>query len=175
VTPHTANHPLQQAAGIVFQRFPPGFVVRHAEGGQVLTGLLAVGPRKDIPELWICLPAGLALLGVFAGLAYWLWWRLPRLTVTRFAFDGPEVVIETPARGCFTVPARALRSLSESRGRRGLPGWWLRFEGVGAVFLHAGTPNAAQLIQELQAVATRDRAEPAAATDRRRGQAFRAS
>jgi hypothetical protein len=61
-------------------------------GGMTLVGLLAVGPRKDIPELWICLPAGLALLAVFAGLSYWLWWRLPRLTVTRFAFDGSQVV-----------------------------------------------------------------------------------
>jgi hypothetical protein len=126
-------------------------------GGMTFVGLLAVGPRKDISELWICLPAGLALLGVFAGLPYWVWWRVPRLTVTRFAFDGSVVVIEAPARGCFTVPTRALRSMSESCGRRGLLGWWLRFEGVGTVFLHVSTPNAVQLVQEVQAVASCER------------------
>lgn len=61
-------------------------------GGLTLVGLLAVGPRKDNPELCICLPAGLALLGTFAGLAYWMFWRFPRLNITRFAYDGAEVV-----------------------------------------------------------------------------------
>lgn len=118
-------------------------------GGLTFVGLLALGPRKDIAELWICLPAGLTLLGVFAGLSYWVWWRLPRLTVTRFAFDGSEVMIGSLARGCVSVPTSALRSVTESRGRRELLGWWLRFTGIGSVFLHAATPNAWQLIQAI--------------------------
>jgi len=132
-------------------------------GGMTFVGLLAVGPRKDIPELWICLPAGLALLGVFAGLSYWLCWRLPRLTVARFAFYGSEVVIESLARGCFSVPTSALRSVTDFRGRRGLLGWWLRFTGIGSVFLHAATPNAWQLIQELTPHVDRKPAEQGAA------------
>lgn len=118
-------------------------------GGMVFVGLLAIGPRKDIPELWICLPGGLALIGTFAGIAYWQWCRLPSLTVTRFAFDGSNLVIEAPARGCFTRAVGDLQAVTESRGRRGLLGWWLRFKGVGSVFLHVATPNAGQLVQEV--------------------------
>ncbi|QDU23469.1 hypothetical protein [Urbifossiella limnaea] len=138
---------LAEAALVVSVAFP----LLLMGGGMILVGLLAVGPRrKDSPELWICLPAGLAILGVFVGIGYWQWWRLPRLTVTRFAFDGAEVVIEAPARGCVTRPVGALRSLTESRGRRGLLGWWVRFDGAGWVFLHGATPNAWQLVDQLR-------------------------
>ncbi len=130
-------------------------------GGLTFVGLLAIGPRrKDSPELWICLPAGLALLGVFAGIGYWLWWRLPRLTITRFAYDGMEVVIETPAYGRSVQPIGALRSVVESRGRRGVLGWWLRFEGGESVFLHSHTPNGWPLVEQLRAHTKRQHAEP---------------
>jgi len=120
-------------------------------GGLTFVGLLAIGPRrKDSPELWICLPAGLALLSVFAGLAWWLWWRLPRLTITRFAFDGAEVEVEIPARACFTTPVHSLRAITESRKRRGVAGWWLRFDGDGSVFLDATTPSARNLVEQLE-------------------------
>ena len=118
-------------------------------GGLVFVGLLALGPRKDVPDLWICLPAGMALLGVFFGVAIWNAWLLPRTTVTKFAFDESELVIETPARGCSTHPISDIRSIRESRGRRRLLGWWLRFDGAGRVFLHADTPNAARLARKL--------------------------
>lgn len=142
--------------------------------GLTFAGLLAIGPRrKDSPELWICLPAGLALLGVFAGLAWWLWWRLPRLTITRFAFDGAEVEVEIPARACFTTPVHSLRAITESRGRRRVSGWWLRFDGAGSVFLDATTPSARNLVEQLASCLsrtdTRSNAAPAPA-DR---QAFR--
>lgn len=130
-------------------------------GMMTLVGLLALGPRRrDIPELWICLPAGLALLGVFAGVGYWLIWGLPRRTITRFAFDGVEMVLVVPAHGCITRPIAALRSVTESHGRRRLLGWWLRFDGARAVFLCVATPNAPQLVDNLKSVL--DRAVPAA-------------
>lgn len=118
-------------------------------GAMTFVGLLAIGPRKDIPELWICLPAGLALLSVFAGQAYWQWWHLPRKTVTRFVFDGSQLFIESPAQGCFAKSIQDLGSVQESRGRRKLLGWWLRFRDDGAVFLHAEMPNARELVQSL--------------------------
>ncbi len=119
-------------------------------GAMTFVGLLAIGPRRrDIAELWICLPAGLALLSVFVGLGYWLWWRQPQLTVTRFAFDGAEILVEAPAYGCFTLPVQDLRSVSESRGRRRLLGWWLLFDSVGSVFLDATTPHAWELLELL--------------------------
>jgi hypothetical protein len=114
-------------------------------GAMTLVGLFALGPRKDIRELWICLPAGLALLGVFVGLAYWLSWRKPRLTITRFACDGSQAAIEAPARGCFTSLVEDLRSVVEERG-----GWWLKFEGIGWVYLDVATPNATQLVQAIR-------------------------
>ena len=120
--------------------------------GMTFVGLLALGPRKDIRELWICLPAGLALLGVFVGFSYWLWWRKPRLTVTRFIFSGSELVIETPGRGCFTVALGDLEPPLESQARRGLLGWWLKFKGYGAVFLDSATPNATSLVEELRTI-----------------------
>ena len=120
-------------------------------GAMTFVGLLALGPRKDIHELWICLPAGLALLGVFIGLAYWLLWPKPRLTVVRFAYDGSGLAIEAPARGCFTSLVGDLRSVVEDRGR----GWWLKFEGIGWVYLDAATPNAMQLMQEIRPHASR--------------------
>lgn len=150
------------------------FVAAHAYplllmgGGLTFVGLLAVGPRrKDSPELWICLPAGLALLGVFAGVGYWLWWRLPQLTITRFALHGSEVMVETPAHGNFVQPVRALRSVTESHGRRGLLGWWLRFDGIGSVFLHSLTPNGLQLVESLRVHPNRPDAEPSDAADSR--------
>src|SRR5215469_1184265 len=57
-------------------------------GGLILVGILALGPRKkDIPELWICLPAGLALLATFIGLPWWLEGRSPPW-IQRFQCDG---------------------------------------------------------------------------------------
>lgn len=126
-------------------------------GGLCYVGLLAIGPRrKDIFELWIFLPAGLALVGIYVGIGYWLWWRLPRLTLTRFEFDGSELLIEVPSRDPFSVPIRDLSSLTESRGRRRLLGWWLRFDGMSSVFLDVATDNAVSLIDELRTLTGRD-------------------
>ena len=141
-------------------------------GGLTFVGLLALGPRKDLPELWVCLPAGLALLGVFAGMSYRLGWRLPRLTVTRFQFDGTKLVIETPARGCVTLPAHAVLSVSEYRVRRRwrgrrLLGWWIRLADVGPVFLDVATSNAGQLVEQLKALPRHPDAEPGAPADDR--------
>jgi hypothetical protein len=124
-------------------------------GALTLAGLLALGPRKDIRGLWVCLPAGLALLGLFAGVAYYLMWRMPRLTITRFAYDGFEIAIEAPARGCFMSSVDDLRSVAEAHGRSRLLGWWLKFEGVGWVYLDAATPNAAEFVQEIRPYAER--------------------
>ncbi len=159
------HHRVAEALAVAAHAYP--FLLMG--GGLTFVGLLAVGPRrKDIPELWICLPAGLALLGVFAGIGYWVWWRLPRLTVTHFAFDGSKVVVETPAYGCSVQPVSTLRSITESRGRRGVLGWWLRFEGVGSVFLHAQTPNGCQLVEQLRVHPKRSDAEPVVAADQSR-------
>jgi hypothetical protein len=167
------------------ERVPPTVVGRIAEavivvafmspflgmgGGLTLLGVLALGPRKDIPELWICLPAGIALLLLCGGLLYWALWRVPRRTITRFAFDGSELVFEAPARGCVTRPIGALRSVVEERGRRGggLRGWWLKFEGVAWVYLTRSMPNAESLVGQIGSLVGYKTAEPAPSAGRPR-------
>src|SRR4051812_6012435 len=64
--------------------------------GCCLVGLMALGPRRDdIPELWVCLPAGVVLLLVAGLMLYWVLWRWPRLTIARFELDGDAVVTVT--------------------------------------------------------------------------------
>jgi hypothetical protein len=116
-----------------------------------LVGLLAVLPRKADTELWICLPGGLSLLLALGGLLYWALWQVPRLTVSRFALDGDELRLETPALGSVTRPLSELRwviAAHRVRGRR-LLGWWLKFEGVSRVYLTRSTPNAEQLVLQI--------------------------
>jgi hypothetical protein len=151
------------ASMVVYLAFMSPFLLMGA--GMVLVGGLALGPRKDIPELWICLPAGLSLLGVFLPILWWAAWRVPALTVTRFALDGAELVVETPARGALTRPVEALRAITEERGPRGrgLRGWWLWFEGAGWVHLTRDTPQAAALVGRLKASLDHKHAAPAPA------------
>jgi hypothetical protein len=96
-------------------------------GGMILVGVLALGPRRDIPDLWICLPAGFALLGALA-LAIALYHaliRVPGRTVTRFCLDGYELVLVTPQLGFLTFPSCQVRRRRACAGRKP-KGWWLR-------------------------------------------------
>lgn len=123
-------------------------------GGMTLVGVLALGPREDIRELWICLPAGVTLLGAIAAALYYALIRVPGLTVTRLCLDGCDLVLETPQFGCLTFPSCHVRSVCEVRRRRARAGrkpkgWWLRIEPVGWVYLDSHTPNAGLLISQL--------------------------
>jgi hypothetical protein len=123
-------------------------------GGMLLVGVLALGPRKDFAELWICLPAGLALLGFIGYFIYQEFWRVPSLTVTRFAFNGDELELAMRARRMVIRPADVVCEITEQRGvrGRGLLGWWLRLDGSGRVYLDRSTSNAEALIDQLRPI-----------------------
>jgi hypothetical protein len=120
-------------------------------GGMFLTGVFALGPRKDMAELWICLPAGLALLSVFGIILYYIIWRVPSLTVLRFVFDGDEFVAQTPSKHLVIRAKEAIREILEERGQRGrvLIGWWLKIEKHGWIHLERSLPNGEALIDQL--------------------------
>jgi hypothetical protein len=120
--------------------------------GSTLVGLLALGPRRaDLGELWIGLPAGLALLLVVGVFLYSYMWRVPRLTITHFEFDGATLTCVTRRDGTVTHPAAELRSVLEERGRRGrgLLGWWLKFQHSRWLYLSRDTSNAEELVREI--------------------------
>jgi hypothetical protein len=120
--------------------------------GMLFVGLLALGPRQgDIPDLWICLPGGVALLLVVGLILFWVFWRMPRQTISYFEFDGGTLTLVTRMYGRVTRPADELREVVEERGRRGrgLRGWWLRFRQDGWVFLRLSTSNAKELVQQI--------------------------
>ncbi|MDX2036592.1 MAG: hypothetical protein SFX72_08065 [Isosphaeraceae bacterium] len=116
--------------------------------GMVIVGLLALGPRRDMPELLICLPAGLALLVLIVGVLWYVAIRIPSLTVERFAFDGAQLAIDLPKRGRFIGAVVPSIEIAEQRGRRGrgLRGWWLRFDEIGWIYLSKDFPNAGELV-----------------------------
>jgi hypothetical protein len=139
-------------------------------GGMILVSVLALGPRRDIPELWICLPAGFALLGAFAIALYHALIGVPGRTVTRFCLDGYELVLVTPQLGCFTFPICEVRSVCGVHSRRACAGrkpkgWWLRLEHFGWVYLASHTPNAGLLISRLSMTAREPEAAPATGSD----------
>ncbi len=120
-------------------------------GGLALVGLLAIGPRKgDISELWLGLPAGGALFSLFVWVLYMHFWRLPRLTISRFEFDGATLAFVTRMYGAVTRPVGELRSVVEDfRRRSGLKGWWLKFQNSGWVYLSRNTSNGEELIRQI--------------------------
>jgi len=120
--------------------------------GSFLVGLMAVGPRRhDIPELWVCVPTGAALLLVVGLITHWFFWRLPRMTVSSFEYDGSTLVTTSPAQGTVARAIGDLRSVAEDRGRRGsrILGWWLGFEDGGRVYLSQHTSNAVELVRRI--------------------------
>jgi energy-coupling factor transporter transmembrane protein EcfT len=126
-------------------------------GGMVVAGFLALEPREDIGELWICFPAGLALLGFLAVVMYYTFVWVPSVTISRFAFNGRELKLETPRFGCVTAAVADLRSVTEVRNRRRSPGrklrgWWLRLEGIGSLYLCRNADNAHFLVSQLTAI-----------------------
>jgi energy-coupling factor transporter transmembrane protein EcfT len=102
---------------IVFVFLIPWFLMG---AGSLLVGLLALGPRRaDLAELWICLPAGLALLLLVGVVLYIHFWRTPRLTISHFEFDGSTLKCVTPGNGALSHAVSELRSVVEERGRLG--------------------------------------------------------
>lgn len=121
-------------------------------GGLTLVGVLAIGPRRtDAAELWICLPAGVALLAGVGFMAYWHFWRVPRQTIAKFEFDGAVLSYHNHRDGAVTLRVAELRSFIEQRGRRSyrLRGWWLKIDGRGWVYLDRYTSNAEELVRQL--------------------------
>jgi hypothetical protein len=121
-------------------------------GGLILVGALALGPRKkDSPELWICLPAGLALLAVFFGFPLWLWRRLPRW-VQRFEYDGGVLsyafhagrpLVSRPVENITEVATYYLR-------RQGLAGYRITFRDRSSILLSERVTHADELYAALK-------------------------
>jgi len=80
-------------------RFFPAETLKGADLTWV--GVLSLGPRKGIPELWICLPAGLILLLVIQGIVWWATIWLPRHTIVHFALRVEDLGLETKVHGTF--------------------------------------------------------------------------
>jgi hypothetical protein len=120
-------------------------------GGLILVGLLALGPRKDIPELWICLPAGLALSAVLIGLPLWLWRRTPP-GIHRFEYDGSRLAYTVDAGGLAqSRPVGDIATVCEWRSRRrGLLGYRIIFRDGGSVILSRQVKNADELSAALK-------------------------
>jgi hypothetical protein len=113
-------------------------------GGMILVGALALGPRKgDIGGLWICLPAGLALLTALVGFPLWLWRRSPPW-VRRFEYDGELLTVATrPGRPAETRPVGDVAAVSEHyRRRQGLVGYRVTFRDGRSVILSLRVTNA---------------------------------
>jgi hypothetical protein len=120
--------------------------------GLILVGAMALGPiKKDIPELWICLPAGLALLGALVGVPLWLWWRSPPW-VWYFAHDG-ALLFYRAGRGR-EVRSRPLAEISEVAGYtvrgQGVIGYRITFRDGGSVILSRRVTGADELAEELR-------------------------
>lgn len=85
--------------------------------GSAVVGLLALGPRKeDLAELWICLPAGAAVLLLVGAVLYSFFWRTPRLTVLHFELDGSTLTYVTRRNGVESCAISEFRSVVEERG-----------------------------------------------------------
>lgn len=122
--------------------------------GLTWVGVLSLGPRKDIPELWICLPAGLILLLVIQGIVWWATVSLPRRTVLRFVQDGKDLAFETKAHGSFICSIRYIGEVTEARSRNGrVSGWWIHIKSRGVVFLDAKTTHCRVLLNQLSSSA----------------------
>jgi hypothetical protein len=120
--------------------------------GMVIVGLLALRPRRDMPELLICLLAGVALLVLVVGVIWYAAIRIPSITVERFAFDGSQLAVDLPKRGRFVGTVGPSIEIAEQRGRRGrgLRGWWLRFDKIGWIYFSKDLPNAGELVGRLR-------------------------
>ena len=118
--------------------------------GLTWVGVLSLGPRKDIPELWICLPAGLILLLVIQGIVWWATIWLPRRTIVRFALDGRDLAFETKGHGAFHCPVGEIEKVMQARNRKGkVTGWWIYPKGRATIFLDAETIHCRLLLDQL--------------------------
>lgn len=121
-------------------------------GGLILVGILALGPRRnDIPELWICLPAGLALATTLAGVPLWFWWRSPAW-IQRFEYDGRIFSYAfnagQPSRN---RSLQEVASISEyHRRKQGLLGYRITFRDGTCILLSRQVTNADQLYAALR-------------------------
>jgi hypothetical protein len=121
--------------------------------GLTWVGALSLGPRKDISELWICLPAGLALLLVLQGILWWATIWLPRHTILRFVLEGDDLALETRAHGAFVWSLKDIDKISVSRNRRGqVTGYWIRWRKKGQAFLEANMPDANELLRSINSI-----------------------
>jgi hypothetical protein len=115
-------------------------------------GLLYVGIgslfRKDGDDLWICLPAGLALSAVLVGIPLWLWCRSPRW-VHEFRYaEGFFEYVTRPGTPPEFRPVSEIESATELRDGRA-EGYLIRFRDGGKVALSRRVTNADQLYAAL--------------------------
>jgi hypothetical protein len=124
--------------------------------GTCVVGLSALGPRRDeFRGLWFCLPGGLFMLSLIGYFQYWAFWHHPGQQVKRFEFDGEMLTLVTRKYGEVCRPAKDLRSVVDQRSRN-WNGWWLKFEGLGWLFLTRDTLNAEELVRYLRAIGNGD-------------------
>lgn len=123
--------------------------------GLIAFGAVAAADPRRWGELWVCLPAGLALAAAIGWFAAQVYWVRPRSTISAWEFDGETLRFETPA-GRFEQPAAEIRSISGGRRRcctrkRKRVVWQLTFrDGTWALLPRAcGAAQARALVAEL--------------------------
>lgn len=123
--------------------------------GLMAFGAFAAADPRRWGELWVCLPAGLALAGGIGWFAAQIYWVRPRAVVFAWEFDGETLRYQTPA-GSFMQPVAEIRSIVGGRRRCCTPrrhwrNWRLTFrDGSWAVLPRScGGAQARALVAEL--------------------------
>jgi hypothetical protein len=114
----------------------------------IMVGLLALD-RGD-KDLLVCLPAGVAIIGVMVGAPFLVRWLYP--PIARFEYDGAAF---THWRRWDADPVthavHQIKSTFPCTTRRGVWGYMVKFHDRSRVFVNRAMPNAEALYRQLDA------------------------